>query len=500
MREIAIDVGAKSESYAPIWKKMITAGRAAEGLRDDWRRQLAEVQREIGFEYIRFHGLFHDDMFIYNERSDGTVFYNWQYLDSLFDYLRSIGLKPFVELGFMPSALASGTQTMFWWKANVTPPKDYGKWTDLVSETVKHCVNRYGREEVAAWYFEVWNEPDYEGFWSGDQAEYFKLYEASVRGVKAIDPRFKVGGPSTTQFKQGQAPWLEAFLAYCASRELPVDFITNHPYPNDLITDLEGHTPLTYRGEESTADDLRWLRAAVARSSYPLAEIHPTEWNTSFFSRDLVHDTAFMAPYVIQNNVKSIGTADSLGFWTFSDVFEEMGAGETLFHGGFGMMTLQGLKKPSYYGYWFLARLGSERLASGDGFFAARKGDRVQVLLWNYAHYGAAFATGDSSALKPLDRYSIFDGVTRRIVLSLSGARGRHRILTYRFGREHGSAYDEWLANGALSDPTAEELSILECRTGPQGSIDTADMTESWQRELSLAPHDVVLVEFIPEI
>jgi len=173
----------------------VGAGRANEGLRADWQRQLACVRRECGFRYVRFHGLLCDDMGVYSEDKEGHPVYNWQYIDELYDSLLAIGVRPFVELGFMPAALASGTQTIFWWKGNVTPPKDYQKWENLIRALVTHWTGRYGEAEVATWYFEVWNEPNLAGFWIGDKqgktdaefepiarAEYFKLY-AVTRGL-----------------------------------------------------------------------------------------------------------------------------------------------------------------------------------------------------------------------------------------------------------------------------------------------------------------------------
>lgn len=197
------------QPYAPFWKKLVSAGRAAEGLREDWRDQLREVQREIGFEYIRFHRVLHDDMMIYHENAEGKPYYNWQYFDSLLDFLQEVGLRPILELSFMPSALKTGEATVFWWKGNITPPKDYAKWAGMVSALVSHCIDRYGLEEVLRWYFEVWNEPNlYQGFWGADQVEYFKLYETTARAIKAVHPGLRVGGPASTDASAGEAPWV----------------------------------------------------------------------------------------------------------------------------------------------------------------------------------------------------------------------------------------------------------------------------------------------------
>src|SRR5665647_405873 len=197
-RVINVDYNAEKGALNTMFNQCVGAGRANEGLRADWQQQLAYVKKECDFKYIRMHGLLTDDMAVYSEDGKGNPQYNFMYIDALYDYLLSIRVKPFVELGFMPAALASGRQTIFWWKGNVTPPKDYTKWEGLIRNLTQHFTERYGAEEVKTWYFEVWNEPNLTpGFWTGTQAEYFKLYEYAVKGVKSVNADYKVGGPGT---------------------------------------------------------------------------------------------------------------------------------------------------------------------------------------------------------------------------------------------------------------------------------------------------------------
>jgi xylan 1,4-beta-xylosidase len=185
-------------------------------LRHEYHNQLKKVQDEIGFKYIRGHGLFHDDVGIYQAyEEDGVqkVEYNFTYADMIIDDYLSLGVKPFIELGFMPKALASGEQTVFYWEGNVTPPSDYDKWAELIIATVSHWIERYGEEEVLSWPMEVWNEPNLEAFWeNADMAEYFKLYEVSARAVKKVNPKIRVGGPSICGVEDER--WLNSFLEF----------------------------------------------------------------------------------------------------------------------------------------------------------------------------------------------------------------------------------------------------------------------------------------------
>jgi xylan 1,4-beta-xylosidase len=177
---------------------VVGAGRVAEGLRADWQRHLALVHRECGFEYLRMHGLLQDELGVYSEDKQGRPVYNFQYIDAVYDAILNTGMRPFVEFGFMPQRLASGEKTIFWWKGNITPPRDYARWEALIHALVQHWTRRYGQHEVRQWYFEVWNEPNLKDlFWSGDQDEYFKLYDATIRAIKSVSTEYRVGGPAT---------------------------------------------------------------------------------------------------------------------------------------------------------------------------------------------------------------------------------------------------------------------------------------------------------------
>ena len=194
------DLGAAGQPFAHHYSVCVGAGRACEGLRADWQAQLCRAHRECGFEYVRFHGLLTDDMHVCYRDESGALRYSWQYVDSLFDALLAMGVRPFVEFGFCPAVLAGGTRTQFWWQGRVDPPADLDAWADLVGADCRHWVARYGAEEVRRWYFEIWNEPDLNAFWNGTRSQYFALYAASARAVKAADPALRVGGPATSNF------------------------------------------------------------------------------------------------------------------------------------------------------------------------------------------------------------------------------------------------------------------------------------------------------------
>ncbi|HEX2619691.1 MAG TPA: hypothetical protein VHL11_06080, partial [Phototrophicaceae bacterium] len=437
--EIVIEYGKEGQLLHPYWRVCVGGGRVAEALRADFQKHLELIQREMPFNYLRMHGLFHEDMMIYRVK-DGQPILNWQYVDLVYDHWLSIGIRPFVELGFMPYDLASGEETVFWWKGNITPPNNWERWEWLVQQFILHIIERYGQDEVRRWYFEVWNEPDLAVFWKdANFATYMELYERTARAIKQVDVTLKVGGPATaaSSFNPGQAPWGKEFLTACREGKLPIDFFSTHPYPTFHPVDLEGKGYMTWDGPDRLMVDLTGYERTLIETGFSHLEKHYTEWSSSPSPRDPTHDTAFLAPFIVQNNLRGQGHADSLSFWVVSDIFEESRLGDTPFHGGFGLVNTQGLKKPSYHGYWFLSQLGEEVLNSGDSFVVTRHvSGKISILMWNYCHYTAE--ANDSRSIQKAvgshQLYEIFEQKPeKQFMLSLLGLQGNVRIQTTRF-------------------------------------------------------------------
>lgn len=406
-----VDCQKEGKPLPHMWSRCVGAGRACEGLRSEWQRQLKEAVEECGFSYIRFHGLLAEDMFPVSI-VQGRQQYNWCYIDQLYDALLDIGIRPVVELGFMPPALASGSGTQFWWRGNVTPPADYRSWRELVYALTLHFTERYGREEVRNWYFEVWNEPNLHAFWHGTKRQYFELYRVSAEAVKAVDSSYRVGGPATSNFVPDdrfagetedtsrhithqvtdldaldwKGVWIEDFLQFCEKEDLPVDFISAHPYPTDFALDGQQEMKGRSRSVDSLRRDVDWLLWVRAQSAYPNAQLLLTEWSSSPTSRDCSHDFLPAADYIVKCNLDNAGKADALSYWAFTDIFEELGGGPEAFHGGFGLMNVHGIKKPAYWAYRFLHRLGTQELArDAEGIVTKTDGKKVRALFYNYA-------------------------------------------------------------------------------------------------------------------
>jgi xylan 1,4-beta-xylosidase len=462
-RVISVDFTNVRGPRSTVWKECIGAGRANEGLRADWQQQLALVQKEIGFRYIRMHGLLHDDMGVYREVK-GQPVYNWQYIDKLYDYLLHVGLKPFVELAFMPHDLASGDKTIFWWRGNITPPKSYDRWGELIANLVRHFRERYGDAEVKTWYFEVWNEPDISPFWSADLAEYLKLYRAAAEAVKSVSKDYRVGGPASAspyRFEQ-------ELVKYCAREHVPLDFVSTHSYGvKEGYFDDTGFRGTVLDGDR-TAVRSRMLhsRELIRQSEMPNLPLHFTEWSSAYTPTDYVHDQYHQAAFILDKIKGAQEAVDSMSYWVFTDIFEENGPRMTPFHGGFGLLNYQGIRKPAYFAFQFMNRLGPEELANRDdsSWVCRNASGDVQALVWDFTPITPPDGVNDQVFYKQ-EQPSRPAGAASLKIENLPA--GTYALAVYQTGYRANDAYTMYLDMGSPGQLTrAQQETLRETASG----------------------------------
>ena len=387
VESVVIDTSAPTHPLPHFWEHMFGSGRAVLSLRDSYRQDLREVKQVTGVEYVRFHALFHDEMGVYDEDAQQQSVYNFSYVDQAYDGLLANGVRPFVELSFMPKKLAtSQILHAFWYKQNVAPPKGYGKWDDLITQLAKHLISRYGIDEVSQWYFEVWNEPNLD-FWGGDprQATYFELYDHTARALKAVSPRLRVGGPATAQ-----AAWADVFIRHCADNHVPVDFVSSHVYGNDKAEDVFDTHEVIPR-DRMVCRAVSKVHEQIKASPMPDLPLFWSEFNASYMNEPEVTDTSYMGPWLADTIRQCDGLVNEMSYWTFSDVFEEQGVVKQPFYGGFGLIAAGGVPKPAYNAFRLLHQLGDQRLAvASESVLATRRKDgTLLVAAWNMAAPGA---------------------------------------------------------------------------------------------------------------
>lgn len=495
-RVINIDFKKEKGRFNTSFNLCVGAGRANEGLRADWQQQLATVQKECGFKYIRMHGLLTDDMAVYREDRKGNPEYNYQYVDALYDYILSIGMKPFVELGFMPGALASGGKTIFWWRGNVTPPKDYNKWEGLIRNLTQHFTERYGTEEVKTWYFEVWNEPNLkDGFWTGSQEDYFKLYQYSAKAIKSVNPAYKVGGPATAG-----AAWVPEMINFCSKNSVPIDFISTHAYGvNQGFLDEYGSTgTVLAKNKESISGDVRNSCKQIKESAIPGLELHYTEWSSSYTPSDPIHDSYHEAAYILEKLKQTGSAANSMSYWTFTDIFEEAGPRFTPFHGGFGLLNTQGIKKPAFFAYSFLNKLGETEIADQDSSSWACKNKRgdVQVLLWDYTY--TLPDSVNNQAYYTRDLPSKSKGTVKLRMSNMP--KGNYRMEVYQTGYKVNDPYTTYLSFGKPNQLTKAQVASMKDHNKGRAILSetiTINTSGIFSKNIGIRENDVFLLNLI---
>jgi xylan 1,4-beta-xylosidase len=376
---VGVDVSSPVGELPRPWRPMIGSEHLSHALStdttggrvigEDLTSALSAARQELGVTHVRAHAILCDDVGAYRE-VDGEPVHDFTGVDKVYDHLRSLDLYPVVELSFMPHDLASDpTKTVFDYGAIVSPPKDWQRWHDLVRDLTAHLADRYGLEDlVEHWSFEVWNEANLEVFWSGTPAEYLKLYDVTAAAVKSVDPRLRVGGPSSAA-----SGWVEELLSHADESGAPVDFLTTHTY---------GSPPLDFR-------------PALERHGRAGVPIWWTEWGVTPTHFNEVSDAVFAGTFLLRGMASAMRERriEALSYWVVSDHFEELGRPPELLHGGFGLRTVGELRKPRWWALALLERLGEEQVAvdlAGDGagslveaLAATDPSGEVTVLTWN---------------------------------------------------------------------------------------------------------------------
>jgi xylan 1,4-beta-xylosidase len=442
-QEVTLDVRAATRPFPHYWEQMFGSGRAILSLRESYRNDLRAMKSATDIRYVRFHAIFQDELGVYLEDAQGRPVYNWSYVDQIYDGLLENGVRPFVEMSFMPRALAASEQPhAFWYRPFPSPPKDFGKWEELVYNFAKHLVDRYGANEVSQWYFEVWNEPNID-FWTGEpkQSTYFELYDHAARAVKRADQGLRVGGPASAQ-----AAWIPEMIEHSIKNHVPLDFVSTHVYGNDLSKDIFG-TDEDIDRAVMVSRAVQKVQSQVKTSKRPDLPIIWSEYNASYKNEIDVTDSAYMGPWLANNIRLCDGLTTMMSYWTFSDVFEEQGVIKTPFYGGYGLIGEGGVPKAAFNAFAMLHRLGDRRSQPdlAHALVTKRSNGTFAVAVWNYAAPGTS--GGDAG---------------RTVHIAVSGFSGTPTYHVEILDPKHGSALEAWQAMGSPASPTREQYQQLK--------------------------------------
>ena len=532
--KLHISADAKTHKLNRHWQFSVGSGHALLALRTDYTKQLKFIHDTLGIERVRFHGIFNDDMHTMTTFKDlmpipGAEKFseiNFHNCGIAYDNVLAAGMKPFVELGFMPESLASGTEQLkFFYHGNITPPADYAAWEAYIQAFIRYLQHRYGEEEVRTWFFEVWNEPDLQGmFFAGTRDDYFELYAHTARAIKAVDPAIRVGGPATSGSK-----WVASFTEYCRKNDVPVDFVSTHQYAGDPlggVTDqggpeekedaenafsggFEGFLANIAKGLAAAKGDhvLDGQRAVMvdkseieavpndgfARNAKIVKEqagglpLYYTEWNENATFSAYTNDTRKAASYLIKAALETEETLTGSSVWCFSDLFEEFHLFQEQFHGGFGLMTLDGIPKPTYYALRFLHDVGDERIELGED---ATKGEIGT----------AAFRSEEGTELLLFRQKmkNLFDLPKETAEITLELAAAPKAVTVQKIDAENGNPLDVWESMGRPYEMNAAEIkAVADASTVPETELPFTYENGVLTIKAELGVNDVWLVKVI---
>jgi len=471
---ITVDARAPTQPFPHFWEHMFGSGRAVLSLRESYREDLRAVRAVTAVSYVRFHALLHDEMGVYNVGPRGEPVFNFSYVDQVYDGLLANGVRPIVELSFMPAKLAAHkTYHSFWYRPIVSPPADYARWDALMTALARHLIERYGIDEVSRWYFEVWNEPNLD-FWAGSpkQSTYWTLYDHTARSLKAVDTRLRVGGPATAQ-----AAWVAAFLRHCNENHIPVDFVSTHVYGDDTPKDVFG-LPGPVMRREMVCRAVQKVHGEIQASPLPSVPLIWTEFNASWSNHAEVTDAPYMGPWLAETIRQCDGFVQDMSYWTFSDVFEEQGVVKTPFYGGFGLIAAGGIPKPAFNAFALLHHLGEQRLAAdaNEALITRRADGQLVIALWNYSEVGETAAP-------------------RTVALHFAHTDARNASVQ-AIDREHGNVRIAYERMGSPRFPTQRQLAELRQAAVVPPAVDRP--LQAGELDLEIPADGLVLVSVAP--
>lgn len=505
---ISCNADAVSARLRHTWKNLMTVGNARDLLSETVREEVRRMQHDIGFRSIKLAGIFSDELRLYSETKEGKAVYSFAYVDQILDFLMDVGLKPLLQLSFMPRQLAKNPER-FLFNDLVSEPKSLDRWAALVEAFTMHILARYGRQEVRSWLFCPWHQPNTVNMYGfRDSESFYAFYKASYDAVKKCDSGLSFGLPPTFYIlKESYVNWYLPFLDWCGQHGCSPDFLCFDYYDTIQSTVKgSGREMFGFVGSMTLREAPDGLSTFVSqvkrenreRSSIP---IYLAEWNTSPSQQDLLNDTCFKACYLAKNLLENMDALEGFGYWSLTDWMGEAPLPEEMFFGGLGLFTAGGIPKAAFYALTLLAKLGNQLLSRGDGWFLTKNERGYQVILYNYRHFSQLYAAGEKFDMTFHDRYTPFaPEQSMDVHIRLSGMEnGSYTIRETVVNRKHGSAFDAWLRMGGVELDDAEELECLRMHAAPQITKYTAEAKmHALEFDAMLEMLEVRLIEVFP--
>ena len=498
-----VDVRKSGRKRSASWNQLCNVGWAKEALLAPVQMQIIKAKQELGFRHIHFHGVFDDDMQICRIMQDGKLDFNFTYIDMLFDFLLGQGFDLDIEFGFIPSDLAKNPEGIFQHRSHPCAPKRMQDWMELIRNFLLHCINRYGSERVLQWKFELFSAK-YIYYQTISLEEYWQLYICTYQSVKGILPNAKYGyfGDLSLSVK-GNENIFEYMMVMALKAGIKPDFIALECFHGEYdalkgdmvlsttLSQKENPTPRS-KNPDFLSDKVEQLLEYMKVLGLEEIPVYLNTWNSSDWQEDMGHDSIYKASFLLKNILDNEENLQAFGYWTLSDLLEETRHKEDLFHGGFGMLTYNGIPKASYFAFYFLRHMGTSLLKKGDGYYVTKGADGIYALLYHYSHEEFLYQSMDVVSGSELLHKSSF--VDEQIVLyNLSN--GLYEISTTLLNQENGSAYDTWIKMGAPSELMPNQHRYIENVSRPLTTIKKQEIfNHQYQIEENVFPNEIYLI------
>ncbi|ORX23784.1 beta-xylosidase XynB [Thermoanaerobacterium sp. PSU-2] len=494
----------KGEQIFHTWNNMINLGYASNGLRSDFQQHLIDIQKTIKFKYARFQGIFSEEMLFDTVKNKLDFDYNFTKIDKLIDFIYDIGMRPFIEIGIKAKVLNITPEKIIYYE-NYTINYNYEKkeYFELLKRFIEHCIRRYGIDEVSQWYFEIWKEGEKNYvIWDGSFSKYMAFFKTCYNIIKQLVPDAKVGGPGLNP--EINLKWIPDLLKQWSEYGVHPDFFSVVLYPYQLVDEKKSDIDdSSLRLIPSTNKDfnkyyLNKVCKILKTLGSHIPEVHVTEWNSTISHRHPANDTTFKAAYIIKNIVDNLDNSDSFGYWYCSDLSGELNDSKALLYGDMGLISRDGIRKPGFFAYWMLSRLGNMLIKKGEGYIITKKSDYKYVIItYNYKHFDYFYCLNEDALISMNEYYDIFENYKELVLnINMKGVKdGRYRVKKYILNRKHGSILDEWIKMNAIYNLKNDEINYLKQICIPRLTIFYLDCKDELRINSILEPHEINLYE-----
>lgn len=465
----------EQRTYNKYWKQMINIGRMSDLLMSSMQNHLLTLKKELKFTYVRFWDIYAIDLNLNIEARDGV--YNFGKMDLIFDFLFENQIYPYIELGFKPTILVEKLDGYIISEEKEILFKSMAEYRAFLYAMITHYVNRYGIEEVEHWYFEQWKDPRM--LKEGDYQLYFETFETAYHTIKSVSSKIKIGGGSI-HYTFDELIY-EDFLLQWQKRIVHPDFISIYSYP--YRTGAAGQAIDRRRSQNPNylRDRISDVREVLSRIGFGVSEIHVSEWNSSVSNRNPMNDSVYKGAYAMKNIIDNMGKVDVLGYWLGSDLFSQYRDQNKVLCGGVGLLSRDGIRKPSFYAFDFMNHMGGFRLGQYENSFITSNGhDDYYIVNHNLKKPNYKYYKMPENEVDMTKTEQYFEDVNRlKINCQISHVKnGRYQIKVHRISAENGSALDAWIKMGQFSNLTISDVDYLKTISTPRIKIWESVVTE----------------------